>query len=1085
MSSAHDGQADLFYQNGGSSPGRGVSVHVPVVRRSAMAVAAAVGLAIGSSWMATQSASAQSVLITEFLASNSANLADEDGEFSDWIELANVSNASINMDGWYLSDSAGNKTKWRLPALILAPGQHKLVWASNKNRVNPAGPLHTNFRLGAEGEYLGLTRPDGTTVEHQYAPTFPPQTADVSYGISTDASVSSMVAVGAACRATVPTSSALGTSWTGRLYAVPGTWLTGATGVGYETGTGYESLISLNVQSAMYNRGTSCYIRVPFALGSVPTFDRLTLRMKYDDGFVAYVNGVRVAASNAPASPIWSSAATQGNPDERAVLFEDFDVTAAAASALVSGTNVLAIHGLNFSSTNQDFLMVPELVASRTGTYQPGVFRSFVVPTPGMLNVLSSADRAPQITEQAFAPALPGDADAITVTAKVTAAVAPISAVTLRYRVDYGAEVAIPMLDDGTRGDGVAGDGIYGAVIPASASLPGQMVRWSITSADTASNIGRMPQFISSTQSPEYFGTMVAVPTVVSQLPTLWWWVQNTGAAATDTGTRCSLYFRGRFYDNVFVRLRGQGSAGWPKPHYKLDFNPSDHFYYSEDVPPVEEFNLQSTYSDKAYLRQLLSWETYRNAGAAGCESFMLRVQQNGAFHSVAVFVEQPDEDMLSRNGIDNTGALYKMYNECNDGNGGFEKKTRQSENNSDLVNLVSGVQLPTGSALTNYMFDNIDIPATISYIAATTIIHDNDHVAKNYYVYRDTEGSGEWTMLPWDKDLTFGRNFGAGGGVLSDGIWANNDGMSHPLFGNAQYTKIDGPWNRFIDAMHREPTIRAMYLRRLRTLMDTLLQPASTPLPARRFESRIDSLFAQCLPDVLLDRARWGNPYGENQDFATAVNILKNDYLVRRRSHLFQTHSAGPGGIIPVAQSAAPFVAFGAVERAPVSGNKDEEFIELVNPTAEAVDLSGWKLRGDISHTFRPGTVLPAGKSLFVSPNVVAFRARVASPRGGEARFVQGNFNGHLSVPPTEIRLENVAGVIIGTLAACPADITGDGVADGADFIAFINSFSSGDPAIDPKADVAGAGPANDQPDGIIDGADFIAFINAFSAGC
>jgi len=60
-----------------------------------------------------------------------------------------------------------------------------------------------------------------------------------------------------------------------------------------------------------------------------------------------------------------------------------------------------------------------------------------------------------------------------------------------------------------------------------------------------------------------------------------------------------------------------------------------------------------------------------------------------------------------------------------------------------------------------------------------------------------------------------------------------------------------------------------------------------------------------------------------------------------------------------------------------------------------------------------------------------------------------------------------------------------GDSIVDGSDFIDFINSFSNGNVATDPLADVAGAGPSNDQPDGIIDGTDFIAFINAFIAGC
>ena len=65
------------------------------------------------------------------------------------------------------------------------------------------------------------------------------------------------------------------------------------------------------------------------------------------------------------------------------------------------------------------------------------------------------------------------------------------------------------------------------------------------------------------------------------------------------------------------------------------------------------------------------------------------------------------------------------------------------------------------------------------------------------------------------------------------------------------------------------------------------------------------------------------------------------------------------------------------------------------------------------------------------------------------------------------------------------PNQICGDSIVDGADFIAFINSFSVGDPTIDPVADVAGGGNDGLQPDGITDGNDFIAFINAFAAGC
>ncbi|MEO5960941.1 MAG: CotH kinase family protein, partial [Opitutaceae bacterium] len=64
----------------------------------------------------------------------------------------------------------------------IQPNGYLVVFASNKNRRDPSAPLHTNFALSASGEYLGLIKPDGTTVASEYAPSFPPQSEDVSYG---------------------------------------------------------------------------------------------------------------------------------------------------------------------------------------------------------------------------------------------------------------------------------------------------------------------------------------------------------------------------------------------------------------------------------------------------------------------------------------------------------------------------------------------------------------------------------------------------------------------------------------------------------------------------------------------------------------------------------------------------------------------------------------------------------------------------------------------------------------------------------------------------------------------------------------
>ena len=68
-----------------------------------------------------------------------------------------------------------------------------------------------------------------------------------------------------------------------------------------------------------------------------------------------------------------------------------------------------------------------------------------------------------------------------------------------------------------------------------------------------------------------------------------------------------------------------------------------------------------------------------------------------------------------------------------------------------------------------------------------------------------------------------------------------------------------------------------------------------------------------------------------------------------------------------------------------------------LVNNNAASVDISGWKLKGDIEWTFDPGTVIPAGGTIYVTPDARAFRARAAEPHGGMQLFVQGNYDGRL----------------------------------------------------------------------------------------
>ena len=131
-------------------------------KRPRIALLLVVTLGLALALTRTQAAD---LIINEFMADNASTLQDEDGDFSDWIELQNVSSRTLTLEGWHLTDDPSRLSLWTIPATNLAPGSFLVVFASSKDRAVPGRTLHTNFQLDNLGEYLGLVRPDGVTVE--------------------------------------------------------------------------------------------------------------------------------------------------------------------------------------------------------------------------------------------------------------------------------------------------------------------------------------------------------------------------------------------------------------------------------------------------------------------------------------------------------------------------------------------------------------------------------------------------------------------------------------------------------------------------------------------------------------------------------------------------------------------------------------------------------------------------------------------------------------------------------------------------------------------------------------------------------
>jgi hypothetical protein len=1173
---------------------------------------------IGFASLALVCAASSQVIITEFMASNTSGLLDEEGEASDWIEIQNLGAAPVNLLNWGLTDKQNDLSPWRFPATNLNAGAFMVVFASGKNRRVPGATLHTDFGLSAGGEYLVLTKPDGT-IATEFQPSFPQQVGNVSYGFGIESTSVTLIGSNAAARVLVPTDANLGALWT-----LPGfvdsAWIAGTNGVGFDTGvpdpvedsfanavataaplawfrfseasgtvatnlgslgsaangtylgsptlaqagprppgfggfeadnaaprlngttarvtvpdvtafdlgtgpftiglwfnpanaavrgdlftykgaggdfgihvassgantvslyhdgfigtggalvnntwyylvctrdavgnatvllngailftgtdtralniandlviganhggtpatvsapfnglidefalynralttnevaqqyqtaitaggSAYTSLIKTDLQTAMAGINSSAYIRIPFVVDDVSKVDRFKLRMRYDDGFVAYINGVEAVSANAADVNAWNAAATARHLDSAATAFVDFDI-GDARSALLPGANVLAIHGLNISATNPDFLIEAELIATTFGELgsEP---RYFLLPTPGDVNGVGTEDVGPVIGAVMNTPALPvrlADTDDLGITARVTPAFTAIATVTLRWRVMFGVTNSTPMLDPD-------GDGVYGAVIPASASTPGQMVRYYVTATDTLGRSSRWPLFEDPLGSPEYLGTVVAnLPSVTSALPIWEWFAADVAAARTVGGTRGAVFFKERFYDNVRIRRRGAATSNGQK----FDFNRGFRCFITNELSDLDEVNLNNEASDPSFIRPPMAWESFRVAGNAACLSFNMLLRVNGGVDRTGIYIEQVDERFLERNELDPEGALYKFIQRgagtpiFTDPNDGVEKKTRLAEDRSDLAALCAALSL-TNTPVNRlaYLMDNLNVPALMTHLACRSITMDSDDVRKNIYMYRDTLGNGEWTIFPWDKDWSFG--------ILGDG----GPSLTHPFFGDQSHAKPNGnQWGLLYHAVFNEPKLSAMYLRRLRTVMDQQLQPPGTPASSGYFEQRADAWFRPVFPHV--------GTGPSNAVYGTGGSI--RNFLPGRRTDLYVTFAATntaalpTNRLVPLGQLPNVAVHIGEIEYNPGSGNQAQEYVQLVNNNPFAVDVSGWQLGGGVQHTFKAGTVILSSNALYVSPDVVAFRARTSGPRGGQGLLVQGNYQGQLS---------------------------------------------------------------------------------------
>lgn len=869
--------------------------------------------------------------ITEFMASNDTVFADEDGDFSDWIELHNAGDSALNLDGWYLTDDASDRDKWAFPAVSIAPGAYLLVFASLKDRADADGTeLHTNFRLGAGGEYLALVEPDGSTVAHEYAPEFPSQEPDVSYGLAMVASGQTLVDETTAMRYLVPINGALGTSWT-QIGFNDNTWNggTGTTaGVGYENNPGAATSFVPFLDTTVPSGTTSVYTRFDFNVTDPAEISSLTLDVMYDDGFVAYLNGVPVADDFAPVSPQWNSVATDGRGDGDVIEdFVAFDITDHVGDLLV-GHNVLAVHALNEAGSS-DMLMTPRLVAGNASLIEPIEEGFFATPTPGSAN---GSTFLGFVADTAFSV----DRGFYTSEFDVE-----ISSATAGATIYYTTDGSAPSVTNGS---------VYSApvnistttVLRAVATLPGFVS----SNIDTQSylflddvllqdgaGLPAPPNPSVSTwdyevdpdivNDPRYADSLVSdlmtIPTLslVMDVEDVWGatgfyanprnsgiaWERPVSVELIDTdGT-------GLFQQDGGIRIMGSGSTtrALGKKSMRIVFREAYgeakllYPFFGEDrADEIDTIAIRGNYFDtwtfqsdsgslggsccgrsrSSYLRDQFAHETHEAMGGHAIAGNWVHLYINGIYWGVYNPTERPDEEFLQSyfGGSDADYDVIKTNVELVNGdlNGWNEMMAivRGNGGNGSLANSAAYADLQ----------QYLDVEQFADYLLLNFWGGNHDWPHNNWYAVRDRVNGGQFTFYSWDaENFLFNVN--------SDRTGVSNANTAGEIY----------------DRLRLNAEFRQLFADRVQLHMFNggALTPAST---AARFQSIVDTI----RPALNAEAARWGdelvpnNPYNVIDHYDPLTNEKLTNYFPQRTGIVLSQLRAA--GLYPGTSQEAPF---------------------------------------------------------------------------------------------------------------------------------------------------------------------------------
>ncbi len=332
----------------------------------------------------------------------------------------------------------------------------------------------------------------------------------------------------------------------------------------------------------------------------------------------------------------------------------------------------------------------------------------------------------------------------------------------------------------------------------------------------------------------------------------------------------------GQQFPGIRVRYRGGTTRTLPKKNWKVKLNSTLQYADPDWGYDNKTLNINAQYSDPTLMRDKLCYDVFEDLNVLTPRSRFVHLRVNDEFFGVYVQVEQPRKDWLTSFGVNPEGPLYEAKNSNLEELGAaanyvglFDKELKELEPYDDLASFVSAFNNWPAGSFNSQFTATIDAGNYLNYMVANTLISQGDHMFKNYLLYLDRAGTGRWYIVPWDNDLTWGRQWSE---ELELFDYTPHYGLpiDYGIF-------IDGgSWGNFLmDRWLNDPSFTVQYEAAIGDALDNYFTE-------EEFIGRVDEAYNLILPDVMADPQR----YTGGIDYDVWVEELR-EYVRQRRIRL------------------------------------------------------------------------------------------------------------------------------------------------------------------------------------------------------